>query len=139
MHVETDPDAARLRAVLRDLLALSAMPATWMGNDPPAIAAGLADALVELLQLDFAFVRLSDPGGGGAVDVTRGSTSSRFSDWLENHLGATARFRDREVVQNIEGDLEPCRSLVSPIGFNGDEQRGIATEALQVRICFKTQ
>lgn len=121
MHVETDPDAARLRAVLRDLLALSAMPATWMGNDPPAIAAGLADALVELLQLDFAFVRLSDPGGGGAVDVTRGSTSSRFSDWLENHLGATARFRDREVVQNIEGDLEPCCSLVSPIGFNGDE------------------
>jgi signal transduction histidine kinase len=121
VRVETDPDAARLRAVLRDLLALSAMPATWMGKDPPAIAAGLADALVELLQLDFAFVRLSDQGGSGAVDVTRGSTSSRFSGWLENHLGATAQFRDRKVVQNIEGDPQPCRGLVIPIGFNGDE------------------
>lgn len=97
------------------------MPATWTGHDPPVIAAGLADALVELLQLDFVFVRLSDPGGSGAVDVTRGSTSPRFSGgWVENHLGATAQFRDREVVA-IEGDSEPCRGLVFPIGFNGDE------------------
>jgi signal transduction histidine kinase len=121
VRVETKPDAARLRAVLRDLLALSAMPATWMGRDPPAIAAGLADALVELLQLDFAFVRLSEPGGSGAVDVMRGCTSSRFSDWLEHHLAATAQFRDREVVRAIDGDSEQCRGLVIPIGFTGDE------------------
>jgi signal transduction histidine kinase len=121
VRVEIDPDAARLRALLRDLLALSAMPATWMGKDPPAIAAGLADALVELLQLDFVFVRLSDPGGGGAVDVTRGSASSKFSGWLEEQHGATTRFRDSELVEEIGDNSEPCRGLVIPIGFSGEE------------------
>ena len=53
------PSQHRLQAVLRDLVALSAIPAVWVGSEPPAVAAGLADALVDLLQPDFVFVRLS--------------------------------------------------------------------------------
>jgi hypothetical protein len=62
----TDPDTEirRLRAALRDLVALWTIPAAWAGREPPAIAAGLADVLVGSLDLDFAFVRLCDPGGG---------------------------------------------------------------------------
>jgi hypothetical protein len=67
VHVETRAEVLRLRGVLRDLVALSAVPTVWIGRDPSAVAAGLADALMGLLQLGFAFVRLSDPGGPGGV------------------------------------------------------------------------
>jgi hypothetical protein len=42
-----------------------------VGREPQAVAAGLADSLVEVLQLDLAFVRMSDPGGVAAIEVTR--------------------------------------------------------------------
>jgi len=49
-----EADALRLRRALRDLVALSAVPAAWVGRDAPAIAAGLVDVLVNSLYLDFA-------------------------------------------------------------------------------------
>jgi hypothetical protein len=42
--VHVDDAAAedlRMRAVLRDLVALSAIPAVWIGREPPEVAAGL--------------------------------------------------------------------------------------------------
>jgi PAS domain S-box-containing protein len=120
MRVETDAEALRLRAVLRDLVALSAIPALWTGRDPPAVVGGLADALVELLQLDFAFVRLSDPDGVEAVDVTRGSAWHGFPEWLERHLAAGGSFPRKEVVSDIGAGSEPSRGVVIPIGVNGE-------------------
>src|SRR4051794_25439205 len=82
MLIDADAEIPRLRAVLRDLVALSTIPLAWIGREPPAVAAGLADTLIGLIQLDFAFVRLCDPGGDGAVDVTRGSAWPAFpSGW----------------------------------------------------------
>lgn len=52
-----DAEIVALRAMLRDLVALSAIPAAWVGREPAARAAGLADALIGLLQLDFVYVR----------------------------------------------------------------------------------
>ena len=119
MHVDTDADVLRLREGLRDLVALSAIPAAWIGSEPPAVAAGLADALVGLLRLDFAFVRLSDPGGAGAVEVTRGSAWTGFPEWLEGHLATTDPFPRKEVVPDI-GDDSPLRGLVVPVGVSGE-------------------
>ena len=82
MLVETDPEIRRLRTVLRDLVALSAIPAAWVDREPSAVAAGLADTLMGLLQLDLAFVQFRDPGGGGGVEVTRGAWDG-FAEWLE--------------------------------------------------------
>src|SRR3989442_15135562 len=44
-----DPQAEipGLRTALRDLVALSTIPAAWVGREPSAIAAGLADVLIE--------------------------------------------------------------------------------------------
>ena len=118
--VEVDADVLRLREGLRDLVALSAMPAVWIGREPPAVAAGLADALVGLLQLDFAFVRLSESGGAGAVEVTRGLAWAGFTEWLDGHLAATAPFPRKEVVSDIGDDSTPRRGLAVPVGANGD-------------------
>src|SRR3954465_9041732 len=108
------------RSVLRDLVALSTIPAAWVGREPPAVAAGLADTLVGLLELDFAFVRLCDPSGAGAVDVTRGNAWKRFPEWLERHLAKSGGLSSREIVSDVGGGVEPCRGVVIPIGVNAD-------------------
>ncbi|MCW3046956.1 MAG: histidine kinase,GAF protein [Solirubrobacterales bacterium] len=121
MRVDTDAEVLRLRAVLRDLVALSTIPATWVGRDPPDVAGGLADALIGLLQLDFAFVRLSDPGGAGAVDVVRGDAWTTFPRWLERHRAAGGRLSRTEIVPDIGGGDEPWRGVVVPIGVDAED------------------
>jgi signal transduction histidine kinase len=120
VHSEADAEVLRLRAGLRDLVALSAIPAAWVGSEPPAVAAGLADALVGLLQLDFAFVRLSDPGGAGAVEVRRGRAWTNFPEWLEGHLARGAPFPRKEVVPDVGDDSAWRRGFAVPVGVNGE-------------------
>jgi signal transduction histidine kinase/PAS domain-containing protein len=120
VHVDTRAEVLRLRAVLRDLVALSAIPAVWTGREPPAVATGLADALVGLLQLDFAFVRLCDPGGAGAVEVRRGSAWNRFDEWLERHLATSVQFPRTQAVADTGRSTESCHGAVIPIGVNGE-------------------
>jgi signal transduction histidine kinase len=121
VSVDTDAEVFRLRALLRDLLAVSAVTAAWTEREPRAVATGLADALIGLLELDFAFVRLSDPGGAAAIDVTRGGAAwKQFPAWLESRLGESVQFSRRQIVPDVGGGLEPCRGFVSPIGVNGE-------------------
>jgi signal transduction histidine kinase/PAS domain-containing protein len=122
--LDTDTEVFHLRALLRDLVALSAIPGVWVERaatlrEPgtEAVAAELADALVRLLELDFAFVRLRDPDGAGAADVTRGSAWKRFPEWLERHMTAGAR---KEIVADVGDGPEPCRGVAIPIGLNGE-------------------
>jgi signal transduction histidine kinase len=120
VHVDTDAETLRLRAVLRDLVALSAIPAVWTGREPLGVATGLADELVELLQLDFAFVRLCDPDGAGAVEVTRGDAWKRFPEWLERHLGTTVQFPRKEIVPDVGGGSERCHGIATRLGVSGE-------------------
>src|SRR4051794_5878675 len=113
MHVDTDDEVSRQRAVLRDLVALSAIPAAWTGMDPPAIATGLADELMGLLELDFVFVRLCDPDGAEAAEVTRGDALKGFPKWLEGHLVRGGQLLRKETFS------EPCRGVAMQIGVNG--------------------
>jgi hypothetical protein len=50
MPSDTDAEIVALRTILGDLVALSAIPTAWVGREPAAVPAGLADALVGLLQ-----------------------------------------------------------------------------------------
>jgi len=135
VHVESDAEVDRLRAVLRDLVALSAIPAAWIGSDPPVVAAGLADTLMDLLQLDFAFVRLSDPGGAEAIEVTRGDGWMGFPEWLEAHLAAPAPRPRKEIVSDV-GDPKRRRGVAVSVGVNG---AGGLVAAASDRSDFPTQ
>src|SRR5579883_283789 len=68
---ESVAEAAKLRHCLNDLISIMALPALWAGGEPRQIAGTLLDALVGMLQLTFAFVRLNEPGGGLAVEMVR--------------------------------------------------------------------
>jgi PAS domain S-box-containing protein len=119
MPTESHTDSVALRTALRELVALSTIPAAWVGREPPIIAAGLADVLVGSLQLDFAFVRLCDPRGGAAIEVTRGHAWNAFPEWLQTHSGGFGQFSCKEIVADL-GGAERCRGVVIPIGVKAE-------------------
>ena len=120
MAIDPHAEIPRLRTALRDLVALSTIPAAWVGREPPAIVAGLADVLVGSLHLDFAFVRLCDPNGGAAVEVTRGTAWKAFPEWLQHHLAVFGQFSRKEIIPDVGGGMERCRGLLIPIGVNAE-------------------
>jgi signal transduction histidine kinase len=120
MPVDTDAELLRLQTAMRDLVALSAIPAAWTGREPTAVAAGLADALMAILQLDVAFVRLSYPDGAEPVDVARGIPPKRFAKWLEDHAASRAEFPSKAIVADVGDDSAPCRAAALPVGVSGD-------------------
>ena len=117
----------RLRIALRDLVALSTLPAAWVGREPTTIAAGLADVLVGALQLDFVFVRLRDRNGGDPIDVARGNAWKEFPEWLQSHTAHSGRYQRKEIVSGVGGANEKYRGFVTPIGFDCDSGLVAAT------------
>ena len=120
MSVDSDAEIVALRTVLRDLVALSAVPAAWVGREPAAVAGGLADTLLGLLRLDFVYVRLCVPGVTGAVGVTRGAGWETFPGWLERHLAERGTLSGREILPRVDGDGDRCRGVVIPIGVDAE-------------------
>src|SRR6266851_1953053 len=136
MPVDTNAEIRALRSVLRDLVALSAIPTAWVGREPAAVAAGLADALIGLLQLDVVFVRLCVPGVNGAVDVTRGNAWETVPEWLESHLAKSGLFSGMEIIPDVGDGGERGRGVVIPIGVNAE---GGVVAAACGRIDFPTE
>jgi signal transduction histidine kinase/PAS domain-containing protein len=128
MSIDAYAEIRALRTVIRDLVALSAVPMAWVGREPAVVAAGLADVLTGLLQLDFVFVRLRVPGVDGAADVTRGNAWKTFPGWLENYLAESGRYSGMEVIPDIGGGVEPCRGVVIPIGVNAEGLVAVACD-----------
>src|SRR6202040_2506008 len=112
MTIDSSAEIPRLRATVRDLLALSTIPEAWVGQEPPAIAADLADLLIGSLGLDFAFVRLRDPTGCQVVEVTRGNCWKEFPQWLQQHLALLGQISRKEIVTNVGGVEKSCCGMV---------------------------
>jgi len=127
MTVDPSSEILRLRTTVRDLLALSTIPESWVGREPPTIAADLADLLIGSLRLDFAFVRLRDPTGCQAVEVTRGNSWKAFPEWLQEHLAVFGQISRKEIVTKVGGVEESCCGIVIPIGVNSE--RGLVAAA----------
>jgi C4-dicarboxylate-specific signal transduction histidine kinase len=120
MPMGFEADGLRLRTALRDLVALSAVPAAWVGRDPPAIAADFTDVLVRSLYLDFAFVRLCDPNGGPAVEIARGSAWPAFPEWLRQYLSVNGRLSHREIVRGISDGAQGGSGIIIPVGVDAE-------------------
>ncbi|HEY2067587.1 MAG TPA: ATP-binding protein [Gemmatimonadaceae bacterium] len=67
--IDTAPgaDEDELRSCVRDLVALSAMPAWWIGRAPTVIAQSLRDVLLGMLHVDSVSVQLDDAFAGSAT------------------------------------------------------------------------
>jgi PAS domain S-box-containing protein len=73
MHTPENPveENRHLRRTMRDLVALSTLPAVWTGLSPDDIIRSLADVLLKTLSLDLIYVRMEGLTGGGVVKVAR--------------------------------------------------------------------
>src|SRR3954464_6136429 len=70
--MDTVPGETRtLRRTMRDLVALSALPAVWAGYQPRQIAEGLADVLLSTLHLGLVYLRLPGQFVGQEIEVAR--------------------------------------------------------------------
>ena len=127
MDIDQSAEILRLRATIRDLLALSIIPEAWVAREPNAIAADLADLLIGSLKLDFAFVRLCDPTGHRAVEVTRGDCWKRFPEWRQERFVRFGQVSRTEIVTNVGGVEKSCCGVVIPIGVNSE--RGLIAAA----------
>src|ERR1700692_1130042 len=98
MTLDPSPEIHSLRATVRDLLALSTIPETWVGREPSAIVADLADLLIGSLEVDFVFVRLCDPTAGQVAEVTRGNSWKAFPEWLQKRVAESGQISRKEIL-----------------------------------------
>src|SRR5712672_3524073 len=127
MIMDHSTEVVRLRATVRDLLALSAIPEVWVGREPPVLATEVVDLLIESLRLDFAFVRLCDPEVRQTVEAIRGDAWNTFPEWLQQRLAVSGQISHKEAVNQIRVPYESFCGIVIPIGVNGE--RGLVAAA----------
>jgi signal transduction histidine kinase len=68
---EISEDISSLQRCINDLISVLALPALWAGRKEERIISALLDAIIGMLRLDFAYVRLRDPMSGSLVEMVR--------------------------------------------------------------------
>jgi hypothetical protein len=95
MPMGFEADALRLRRAIRDLVAVSTVPAVWTGRRPRAIAAGLVDVLVNALYptsfLCVCAIRRGCRGRNRTGSACTGSAWQAFPEWLQQYLSVNGR------------------------------------------------
>lgn len=94
-------EADSLRQTMRDLVAMSTLPAIWGDLPPDAVIKSLSSVLLTTLDLDLAYVWLSDGGENGAIEAVRSKAGS-----------------------NAELSLAAARSALAPVP--APAQRGVS-------------
>src|SRR5262245_43501908 len=107
---------------MRDLVALSALPAVWAGYRPLQVAEGLAEVLVSTLRLDLVYLRLPAQTNGQEIEVARTAGGSPSADQTRGIVRALAPWLDGAGIDPMPTVLNPVgpgtlRVVVVPIGF----------------------
>jgi signal transduction histidine kinase len=121
--MESLSDPQELQRCIRDLVALSTLPAIWTGYGPQQIADSVATALVSMLNVEVVYVVLPEERDRSLIEAIyagRGITSNSLAtvrDTLRRDLNR--RPEQIAVIANPVGDGK-LRVATAPIGFGGD-------------------
>src|ERR1700750_3456359 len=112
-----------LRRCIRDLVALSTLPAIWKDYNSRQIADSAAAALLSMLNADVIYVSVPGLSDEAAADVMR--TSQAVSSWSSGHVERILRgaWRGRrEQISEIDNPLGKgtLRIAAAPMSFGGD-------------------
>jgi C4-dicarboxylate-specific signal transduction histidine kinase len=121
--LEPNSEALELRRCIRDLVALSALPAMWKGYEPGRIAESAASALVSMLGAEFVYVGLSSERDDNDVEVVKMVPAVEATRLREIAAAVKLEIRDaggRETM-TIANPLfrSALRLAIAPIGFEG--------------------
>ena len=113
---EPRDEAANLRLAMRDLVALSALPAVWSGYDSEGILASLAEVLQITLALDLVYARApgravaAARGGGPAIAVE----TARYASGPAGAEAAAAL--GRVLAEWLRDPFSPTAAIPHPAG-----------------------
>ncbi len=113
----THPELPQLQRTMRDLVALSAMPAAWVGRGLREIAEGCLDVVAGVLEITCAFVSLRDLDNGAKSEAVFDPEHTAFADWVqEQEIVGGSTQRSRVLSLHLSG--RPLRVALLPIGLN---------------------
>jgi PAS domain S-box-containing protein len=110
--VKSVPDhgeSQRLQRCINDLVCILALPAMWSGHESSRVATTLLGALVRMLRLDFAYVRVSDGADGSPAEWVR------CADGTPEHIHVQAIGRVLEPHLSRDGRATTLR-VANPVG-----------------------
>ena len=111
-----------LHRILRDLVALSALPAIWAGQQPRAMAEGLAEAVRFLTRADFVYLSLQGLPDENKIEVTYFSGFRATDGHAQMMARALSPFllsptgRTPVIIPHPAGTGN-LRNVVIPIGY----------------------
>jgi two-component system, LuxR family, sensor kinase FixL len=122
----TEPlaNSNELQRRIRDLIALSALPATWQSCDMCQIGSSIVTALISMLDADFVFIALPSHGSQLTTGLASSNpkltpaTLARVRRLLERK-NATLGNEQELFVADASGGSK-LHVVTAPIGFGGD-------------------
>jgi PAS domain S-box-containing protein len=122
----TEPSAKsdELQRCIRDLVALSTLPAAWQNCDMRQIGSSVVAALISMLNADFVFIAL--PGDGNQLIPELTSSNSKLNPASLKRVRAILQrekaalgSRQEFIITDASGGGD-LHVMTAPIGFNSD-------------------
>src|ERR1700716_2638015 len=121
---ESRANSKEFQRCIRDLVALSALPAAWQNYDMRQIGSSIVAALISILDADFVFIALPGHSSQSITELTRNKSKLSPADLRR----VRTRLQREKPMHRCEqefviagasgrGDLHV---MTAPIGLNGD-------------------
>ena len=134
MNETANDEIKRLQGCINDLIGVLALPAVWKGQDAKQIVKTLLDVLVAMLRLDFVYVLLKDPVGGGPIEMVRHDQPRHLAaepglvgQTLTQSLGANPR----KWPPHAKNPFGKGSLAVVPLGSGRDDENGVIVAGSQ--------
>jgi PAS domain S-box-containing protein len=110
-----------LRRCIRDLVALSTLPAGWQNYDMRQIGSSIVAALISMLDADFVFIALPGQGNQPITELARSNLTPESLNYVRTMLQRenAALGNGQEFIFNACGD-RALHVVTAPIGFGSD-------------------
>jgi PAS domain S-box-containing protein len=129
----------RIRRALRDVVALSTLPAVWIGLGREGIARSFADVLLSTLSLDFVYLRLADDIGDSALEIVRAKHGGdSANEVVKAALGALLKSGATEAHSTVPDPFGAGRLQVTVTRFGVSDDNGVLVAASR-RADFPTE
>ena len=122
--IETLTDVKDLRRCIRDLVAISTLPAIWKDYDPYQIADGVAAALRSMLDLELVHISMRKGFDDPPIEITHTSNPQNYSALAEIRAALSSGNAAEQIKNCGLGDGQAnhgqLRIASIPISLGGD-------------------
>src|SRR6516164_6977216 len=114
---EAMDEAKYLKTCINNLISMLTLPAIWTGREAHQIATALLDVLLDMLQLDWVYVRLKNTACGAPVEMIRHAQFGNTADHIE-------------IIKGVLENLLKCGAQPWPVIL----QKSVKEERLSIAV-----